>query len=267
MADSMPTVFIPHGGGPCFFMDWTLGPADSWDELEHWLRGYADTLATRPTAILVVSAHWEERLATVQSGAAPPLLFDYYGFPEHTYRLDYPAPGDPALARRVRALLSDAGIDNEDDPGRAFDHGVFVPLLLMFPDADIPVLQLSLRQDLDPAAHWAIGEAIAPLRDDGVLIVGSGLSFHNLPLFMQQRGADVSKAFDAWLHALADLEPAARRDALAAWSNAPRAREAHPREEHLLPLMVIAGAGGDSAMRRSFSGRVHGHALSAFEFR
>ncbi len=267
MSETMPSVFIPHGGGPCFFMDWTMGPADSWDALAAWLRGYATTLPTRPTAVLVVSAHWEAPRVTVQNGASPGLLFDYYGFPAHTYQLRYPAPGAPQHADRVVELLRASGIDGDVDPARPYDHGVFIPLLLMFPDADIPVFQLSLHEGLDARFHIAVGEAIAPLRDDGVLIVGSGLSFHNLPLFMGRQGTDVSSTFDDWLACVASLGPAERREKLERWSGAPRAREAHPREEHLLPLMVTAGAGGDAPMTRVFTGSVHGHALSAFEFR
>ena len=179
---------------------------------------------------------------------SPPLLFDYYGFPEHTYRLKYPAPGSPALAARVRELLADADIAADEDPARGYDHGVFVPFLLAFPDADIPVVQLSLRADLDPAAHLAIGRALAPLRDEGVLIVGSGMSYHNLREFWSTRPADVEAAarFDAWLAAAVENPESAARDAqLAAWAAAPGARAAHPRDEHLLPLMVAAGAGGE----------------------
>ena len=266
MSTPMPTVFIPHGGGPCFFMEWTMGPPDSWDRLEHWLRGYAATLADRPEAILVVSAHWEESDLTVQSGASPQLLFDYYGFPPHTYELEYPAPGDPARAARVAQLLERQGIACREDPQRPFDHGVFVPLLLMFPDADIPVFQLSLHASLDPRVHLAAGEALGALREEGVLIVGSGLSYHNLPDLMRQTGNSASAEFDDWLNSLAELSSGQRLERLGAWAEAPGARAAHPREEHLLPLMVAAGAGGDSPMRQVFHDRIHGHAVSAFQF-
>ena len=166
-----------------------------------YLRGIAASIGQRPTAILVISGHWEEAQPTVHVGRNPPLLFDYYGFPEHTYRLSYPAPGSPELAKRVRDLLAAAGIDSGEEAERGLDHGVFVPFLLVYPEADIPVVQLSLRQDLDPAAHLAIGRALAPLRDEGVLIVGSGMSFHNLRAFgsTDPRVIEAAQRFDDWL--------------------------------------------------------------------
>ena len=182
-----PTLFIPHGGGPCFFMDPPPNDPHAWDAMAAYLRGIAASLPAKPRAILVISAHWETPRPTVMTAAHPPMLFDYYGFPEHTYKLEYPAPGSPELASRVRALLADAGIASDADDARGYDHGVFVPFLLMFPDADIPIVQLSLRGDLDPAAHIAIGRALAPLRDEGVLIVGSGMSYHNLRRFWSTR--------------------------------------------------------------------------------
>ena len=265
----LPTMFIPHGGGPCFFMDPPPGDPHAWDSMAAYLRGIAASLHVRPKAILVISAHWETARPTVGSGKRPPLLFDYYGFPEHTYRLEYPAPGSPELAARVRALLASAGIASDEDAERGFDHGVFVPFLLAFPEATIPVVQLSLRADLDPAAHLAIGRALAPLRDEGVLIVGSGMSYHNLREFWSTRPEDVHAAerFDAWLaEAVEQPESDARNAQLAAWSEAPGARAAHPRSEHLLPLMVAAGAGGADRGRRMYRDRVFGKAVSGFQF-
>jgi aromatic ring-opening dioxygenase catalytic subunit (LigB family) len=265
----LPTLFVPHGGGPCFFMDPPPGDPQAWDAMAAYLRGIASSIGTRPRAILVVSAHWETARPTVGSGEHPPLLFDYSGFPEHTYRLKYPAPGSPQLAARVRALLADAGIASDDDPERGYDHGVFVPFLLAFPQADIPVVQLSLRADLDPAAHLAIGRALAPLRDEGVLIVGSGMSYHNLREFWSTRPQDVEAAgrFDAWLTQTVENRESTARDAqLAAWAEAPGARAAHPRSEHLLPLMIAAGAGGNDQGRRTYSDRVFGKAVSGFQF-
>ena len=176
--------------------------------------------AAKPRAILVISAHWETPRPTVMSARRdPPMLFDYYGFPAHTYELDYPAPGSPALASRVRALLADAGHrESTRTRARGYDHGVFVPFLLMFPDADIPIVQLSLRADLDPAAHLAIGRALAPLRDEGVLIVGSGMSYHNLrAVLVDAMPQDVAsrRAFDAWLADAVETPRRARRDAQA----------------------------------------------------
>src|SRR5205823_2443749 len=161
-------LYIPHGGGPCFFMEWTMGPPDTWDRMAAWLRRIAGTLPEKPKALLVVSAHWEEEVPTVTTSPAPALLFDYYGFPKSTYELTWPAPGSPDLAKRVRDLLGGAGIESRADDARGFDHGVFVPLKVAFPEANIPTVQLSLRAGLDPAEHIAIGRALAPLRDEGV---------------------------------------------------------------------------------------------------
>jgi aromatic ring-opening dioxygenase catalytic subunit (LigB family) len=241
----------------------------AWDAMAAYLRGIAASLPAKPRAILVISAHWETPRPTVMTAAQPSMLFDYYGFPEHTYELAYPAPGSPDLASHVRALLAGAGIASDEDASRGYDHGVFVPFLLMFPDADVPLVQLSLRADLDPAAHVAIGRALTPLRDEGVLIVGSGMSYHNLRRFSSTDAADVdaARAFDAWLTDAVETGGAGAREAkLAAWANAPGARNAHPRSEHLLPLLVAAGAGGEDAGLRTYSDRVFGKAVSGFQF-
>ena len=250
-------------------MDPPAGDPHAWDAMAAYLRGIAADVGTRPRAILVISAHWETERPAVTTAERPALLFDYYGFPEHTYRLEYPAPGSPALASRVRALLAGAGIASDADGARGYDHGVFVPFLLMFPDADIPIVQLSLRADLDPQAHLAIGRALAPLRDEGVLIVGSGMSYHNLRRFWSTDAQDVDAAaqFDAFLTAAVETrETDLREERLAAWERAPGARIAHPRSEHLLPLMVVAGAGAADAGRRTYSDRVFGKAVSGFRF-
>jgi aromatic ring-opening dioxygenase catalytic subunit (LigB family) len=265
----LPTLFVPHGGGPCFFMDPPPGDPHAWDAMASYLRGIAASIGAMPRAILAISAHWETPRPTVMTAERPSMLFDYYGFPEHTYRLRYPAPGSPALASRVRALLSAAGIASDEDAARGYDHGVFVPFLLMFPDAEIPVVQLSLRADLDPAAHLAIGHALAPLRDEGVLIIGSGMSYHNLRRFWSTDAHDVNaaSAFDAWLADAVETRDADDRGArLADWANAPGARTAHPRSEHLLPLMVAAGAGGEDRGARTYSDRIFGKAVSGCRF-
>lgn len=261
---TLPTVFLPHGAGPCFFMEWQRGPADAWDRTADYLRGLAARLPERPKAILIVSGHWEAPVFTVGSARSPQLVYDYYGFPEHTYRLTFEAPGSPELARRVRRLLGEAAIPSADDEHHGWDHGVFVPLKLVTPDADIPVVQLSLKADLDPAAHLAAGRALAPLRDEGVLIVGSGMSWHNMRGFSPAFTAR-SAEFDAWLEA-AVADPAARDAALADWDEAPQARTAHPREEHLLPLMVAAGAARGEAGRVAFRDTVMDVVISAVEF-
>lgn len=262
----MPVVYLPHGGGPWPFVDLGFGDPAELERLATYLRGLSTLTRERPRAVLMISAHWEERLPTVMTSARPPMLYDYYGFPPESYEITWPAPGDPALAQRVRALLGDAGIDTGEDARRGFDHGTFVPLKLTYPEADVPTIQLSLVAGLDPATHLRIGRALMPLRDEGVFIVGSGMSFHNMRAFRTGSGARDAELFDAWLHDTI-ASPAAQRDQrLTQWASAPGGRGSHPREEHLLPLMVIAGAAGEDAGRMAFSDRVLGVKVSAAHF-
>lgn len=264
----LPTFYIPHGGGPCFFMDWPYPSANPWTSLAGWLRGLPGTLPHPPRAVLVISGHWEADPVAVNVQTRPPLLFDYYGFPEHTYQLKYPAPGDPQLAAEVRALLCEAGIPSTEEHQRGLDHGVFVPFLLIYPEADIPVVQLSLRQGLAPESHLQLGAALAPLRDRGVLIVGSGMSFHNLHVrSMDNTLIPGSQVFDDWLgQAVCQADAQARNADLAEWSRAPAARYAHPREEHLMPLLVAAGAAGEDVGLRTFNDVMMGWRISGFQF-
>jgi len=261
-----PAIFLPHGGGPCFFMDWTWGPADTWNATQRFLEGLAVTLPEPPEAILIVSGHWEEPAFTASAALHPELIFDYSGFPEHTYRLTWPAPGSPELARNAAELLKQASLPAAVSATRGFDHGVFAPLKVVFPEARIPVVALSLAASLDPALHLAAGRALAPLRDQGVLIVGSGMSFHNLRAYLRPETPERARAFDAWLtHAIES--PAGARDALlTGWRKAPFTAFAHPREEHLIPLMVTAGAGGAASGKRIFSDEPMGAAISAYRF-
>lgn len=265
-ADRLPTCFVPHGAGPCFFMDWN--PSDTWTAMGEFLRGYSQRLPRQPEAILLVSAHWCAPRFSVTSGERPGLIFDYHGFPEHTYQLQYPAPGHPALAERVAGLLAQAGIEAEQDPARGFDHGMFIPLKVMFPDAAIPVVQLSLRHGLDAQEHLDVGRALASLRDEGVLIVGSGMSFHNMRGYGDERFGPIAEAFDSWLTEAVKAQPAQREQLLKDWMQAPSATLCHPSggEEHLLPLLVAAGAAEQSVGRKVFSQPVMQTRLSAFEF-
>lgn len=261
-----PVIFIPHGAGPCFFMDWN--PADAWDGMANFLKGVAASLPSRPRAILLISAHWLAPGFSVTAGAKPELIFDYYGFPKHTYEITYPAPGSPALAERVSSLLSEAGLTSHQDSQRGFDHGMFIPLKLMFPDADVPVVQLSLQEGLDPAAHLAAGEALQPLREDGVLIIGSGMSFHNMRGYGNARFTPLSEAFDDWLTQVVAADPGHRQTALRHWISAPYARQCHPPtgDEHLMPLMVAAGAAGQDVGQKVFSEQVLKTQLSGYCF-
>ncbi|MBA15070.1 MAG: dioxygenase [Sphingomonas sp.] len=263
----MPTFFVPHGGGPCFFMDHQGGPPDPmWRPMQAYLAGVIASLPERPKAILLVSGHWEEKVVTVHTGNGQPLLYDYYGFPEHTYHLRWDAPGAPDVAARAKALIESAGFPVGEESTRGWDHGVFIPMKVAVPDADIPLAQLSLREDLDPADHIAIGRALAPLRDEGVLIVGSGMSFHNL----RARGSQVTPVAEEWDRALTDAvtdpDPRRRVERVAAWDQLPHAHFSHPREEHLLPLMVALGAGCDDPATLDFRDEVIGWVVSGYRF-
>jgi aromatic ring-opening dioxygenase catalytic subunit (LigB family) len=261
--ERLPVVFVPHGGGPWPFVDLRIGSKAEQAELATYLRSVADVPKTKPKAVLVVSAHWEEAVPTVMTSAHPPMLYDYYGFPPESYEIT--APGEPALAARVRQLLHGAGFESAENGERGFDHGTFVPLKLAYPKADMPTLQLSLKRGLDPQEHLALGRALAPLRDEGVFIVGSGMTFHNLRAFGPQSSI-VAEEFDAWLQDTAKQDPAERDRRLVNWTSAPSARKAHPREEHLLPLMVVAGAAGADRAELAYSGKILDLRLSAYRF-
>jgi aromatic ring-opening dioxygenase catalytic subunit (LigB family) len=261
----LPTLFVSHGGGPWPFVDEMKEP---FARTAEWLRAWPGTLPANPSAILAVSGHWEEDDFTVASSEHPPMVYDYYNFPEHTYRIRYAAPGSASIATRVRELLTQAGVASRDDPVRGFDHGTFVPLFLMYPNADVPVVSLSLRTNLDPLEHIRMGEALAPLRDEGILILGSGLSYHNLRMFRQSpAAARVSEQFEHWLTStVSEPDIQVRAERLAHWEQAPAARLAHPREDHLIPLMVAAGAAGQSRGRRVFLDTVWGIAMASYQF-
>jgi aromatic ring-opening dioxygenase catalytic subunit (LigB family) len=273
MIDSsrLPTLFVPHGGGPCFFIepaDIPPGvPKDLWHPMEKYLRGVDATVGKRPKAAVVVSAHWMTPHATIGNAARHELYYDYYGFPAYTYALDYKPQGAPDVAGRVAELLGQAGIKSDMDDKRGIDHGVFVPLMLIYPDADVPIVPLSLRQDLDPAAHIAIGAALEKLRDEDVLIIATGMSFHNMRALRNPSAGGESRVFDDWLGAAVESPNAAdRNQALANWQSAPGARFAHPQEEHLIPLMVAAGAAGEDRGHRNFSVPLGEIAMSGFIF-
>lgn len=245
----MPVYFLCHGAGP---WPWVPEMLDWHALMAEDLRNIPRQLACKPRAVLLISAHWEEPVFTVQSAAHPGMLYDYGGFPPHTYDLHYRASGSPELAVRVQQLLAQAGEDARADKQRGYDHGMFVPMAVIYPQADVPVLQLSLRSNLNAAEHLAVGRALAPLRDEGVLIIGSGSSYHNMRSFGPV-GRAPSKLFDDWLaETLMQMTPAARSQRLAAWERAPGARVAHPREEHLLPLMVVVGAAEQDQARRVY---------------
>ncbi len=240
-------------------------PAGNWTGMAAYLRSIAASLPEKPKAILVVSGHWETRGFAFSGAATPPLIYDYGGFPAYTYEILYDAPGDPALAARAADLLREAGLTANVEPTRGLDHGVFIPMKVAFPDADIPIVEMSVDRDLDPTLHAAAGRALAPLRDDGLLIVGSGMTFHNMRGYGDPRFTAPSEAFDQWLNAAVEADPERRSEAFAGWANAPAGRLSHPREEHLVPLMVAAGA-SDGAGRRVYAETVLRTAISGYRF-
>lgn len=268
-----PVYFIPHGGGPWPFMDFPKNDEGKgpWDELGDFLRGLDAEIGRRPKAVLVVSGHWEtEPVPTLSTAAQPPMLFDYYNFPPHTYELSYPAPNSLALAARARQLLSDAGIDSAEDPARGFDHGVFIPFMLIYPKADVPITMISLKNTLDVESHVAIGKALEPLRDEDVLIIASGMSYHNMRKFRSAEPDHVAEAirFDDWLtEAVETPDPDARAEKLALWPDNPDARACHvPDHDHLVPLFVAAGAAGADRGTRILRTTFLGKPYSAFRF-
>jgi len=262
----MPTYFLSHGGGPWPWLK-HLRPG-MYDQLEASLLDVRRELGEVPRAILMISGHWEADRFLVSSAARPPMVYDYGGFPEHTYRIQYDAPGFPTLAEQVRDLLARGGIASGLDPQRGFDHGTFSLMHTMYPDADMLLVQLALRSDLDPTAHVRVGELLAPLRDAGVVIVGSGFSFHDTTAMRSGTGAASSAVFDEWLDdTLVGSMPDERRERVIRWATAPAARAAHPREDHLLPLMVAVGAAGGDAGTRIYHQADFMGAITASSYR
>jgi aromatic ring-opening dioxygenase catalytic subunit (LigB family) len=247
----LPTFYLSHGGGPWPYMNGSL--RQHYGKLETSLETLPRQLGAEPTAILVVSGHWEERDFAVMASPAPPMVYDFGGFPEYLYHVRYPAAGSPQLAERIESLIQDAGLPTHLDPVRGFDHGTYSLLAVTHPEADIPVLQVSIRSDYDPELHLALGRALSPLRDEGVLIIGSGSSYHNLSALVPERIGfypnkfrEESAQFDSWLRkTLTEFSSRQRLERLLDWERAPSARAVHPQEDHLVPLHVAVGAAED----------------------
>lgn len=268
----VPSLFLCHGGGPLPLMA-AQGAKGMFSDssLSEALRATSSLLSgQKPKAILLISAHWETGPdLAITSSPRPPLLFDYSGFPPETYEYTYPCQGDPELARRAADLLNAAGHPCRLDGERGYDHGIFVPLMLAFPSADIPVVALSLHRSLDPAMHLSIGRTLSPLRDEGVLIIGSGLSFHSMAAFSFSGNSGSSTRGERWdiaLNTAVTAEPSVRDAALAEWESLPDARASHPREEHLLPLLVAAGAGSEDRGVNTFRDAYMDVIVSNFRF-
>ena len=258
-------LYIPHGGGPL-----PLLSEKGYEKMNPFLRGFPSSIA-QPEAIVVISAHWEEPVVSITAHKNPPMLYDYSGFPPESYRLKYPAPGRPRLASRIQAMLGTAGIEARLDYERGYDHGLFVPLILMYPAANIPCIQISLSNSLDAAFHVSLGQALAPLKNENLLILGSGFSFHNLPAIISKQDDAVdekNRQFEDWLEQTCsdpDLELSEREQRLIEWDRAPHARYCHPREEHLLPLQVCFGMARASATL-VFQDVVSGFICSAYQW-
>ncbi len=258
-------IYLPHGGGPLPLFN---------DAEHHALIQFLSSISQQliqPKAILVISAHWEEEITTVSGAAAPDMLYDYYGFPEESYQVTYPAPGSPQLASQVADMLKQHGIKVAIDANRGFDHATFVPLKLMYPEARLPVVQLSLTKHMDPEVHINVGQAIANLAQEGILIIGSGLSFHNMHAFMteEQNALQKSQQFDHWLNdALLNKQTSwqEKQQSLINWEHAPQAKFCHPREEHLLPLHVCFGAAKKNKLisEQVFNDTLFGCKISGF---
>ncbi|MDH3763915.1 MAG: dioxygenase [Gammaproteobacteria bacterium] len=265
MSDSAVSLFIPHGGGPLPLLG-DPGHAG----MNRFLKAWPASIA-KPEAIVVISAHWEAPMVSITASAEPELLFDYSGFPPETYDYRYPAPGHPGLAQRLHGLLRQSGIEASLDHQRGYDHGLFVPLMLMYPEARIPCVQVSLAASLDAAEHIRIGNAMAGLKRENLLFLGSGFSFHNMQAFMRKRDDLIdprNRQFESWLAQTCsdpDLDEAERERRLAEWEQAPHARYCHPREEHLLPLQVCYGVGQGPA-KTVFQDPVAGFIASAYQW-
>ena len=245
MRTRLPTFYLTHGGGPWPYM---TGPfRGNFVVLEASLKDLPQQLPVKPKAILMVSGHWEENDFAVMASPTPPMVYDFEGFPKELYQIRYSAPGSPELARQAHSLIQGAGLPTHLDPKRGFDHGTYSLLAVTHPEADVPVIQVSIRSDYDPEAHLRLGRALAPLRDDGILIIGSGSSYHNLGAMMRSGvNGDIkqeSAQFDLWLkETLVDSGRKQRSERLVEWKRAPFARAVQPQEDHFLPLHVAVGA-------------------------
>ncbi len=255
-------VYFSHGGGPLPI----LGDPGHKAMVDFMTR--LPSQLKRPDFILVISAHWEESAATLLGSQNPPMFYDYYGFPREAYDITYPAPGSPEYAQKIAGLLEKHKIPARIDPQRGFDHGLFIPLKLMYPQADIPCLQLSLIRGLNPITHIALGNALRGLKNENILVIGSGFSFHNMRAFSWQGiGAPdpANEAFQDWLIEVctAPASQPDREQRLIEWEQAPSARYCHPREEHLLPLHVCLGM-ADKPARLVFNDQILGKRSVAF---
>ena len=239
-------LYFSHGGGPLPILGDT-----SHEKMISFMKQLPQKLK-KPDAVIVISAHWEEAIPTITGSQSPPLLYDYYGFPEEAYKIEYPAPGNPELAEKVKELLEKKGIPSNITGERGFDHGLFIPLKMMYPVAEIPIIQISLVRGLDPKTHISLGNSLQPLLKQNILIIGSGFSFHNMKAFTWDNSNKPDSRNDEFQEWLINVctggdTKSEREHKLIEWDKAPHARYCHPREEHLLPLHVCLGMSNKSA--------------------
>jgi 4,5-DOPA dioxygenase extradiol len=255
-------IYFSHGGGPLPI----LGDASHKAMVDFMLK--LPARLRKPKSIIVISAHWEEREATILGAKNPSMLYDYYGFPDEAYEINYPAPGNPELADRIVKLLNKNNISSRIDLNRGFDHGLFIPLKLMYPQANIPSIQLSLLEGLDPSKHIALGKALHDLKQENLLVIGSGFSFHNMRAFSWKGTHSPDPANDAFQNWLIEvctntMSQSEREQSLIGWQKALSARYCHPREEHLLPLHVCVGM-ADEPSTLAFDDNILGKRSVAF---
>jgi len=264
-----PVIFIPHGGGPWHVVDGAMGDPVGYSRLSDWLHEIGKRYISQAKAILVISGHWEEHIPTINFGNDVPLLYDYYGFPKHTYNLSWSAKGDAVIAAEVEKVLKNSGFHVGKEYSRGYDHGVFVPLMVAAPNVQIPVIQLSLVDSLNAQTHISLGKALEPLRNMGILIIASGMTFHNMEGFFNknERLVKLSDNFNTWLNNSVSTPGEDERNRLLEnWASAPGAKESHPRSEHFIPLLVAAGAAGKSKGTCRFSEYLMGYKISGYIF-
>ena len=268
LAYRFPVAFVSHGGGP-----WPIISLDGFDESERLsIRDYMQKINQipnqKPESLLVFSAHWECPKFTINTNPNPKLLFDYYGFPDDAYTFKWPIKNDLSIIHKIKDVFVKAGMDFSETNKRDYDHGVFVPLILSYPDAPIPVIQISLNRNLSPIDHFSLGELLFPLRENGVFIIGSGNSYHNVGNMFNPttKAINDSKQFNDWLKKALSLDADDRKKVLLDWENAPAARACHPREEHFIPLLVTLGAAKNDVAKVSWSGSINGTLNTAFHF-
>ena len=265
IAQTGQVIYFSHGGGPLPILN-----DPSHEKMIHFMKNLSPNIR-RPEAIIVFSAHWEENTVTIQSGREPELVYDYYGFPEEAYTIQYPSKGNPLLAEKIAQLFDRNGIEWRLDDQRSYDHGSYIPLKMMYPLADIPVIQISLHHSLSPQTHLALGKALRPLLEENILIIGSGFSFHNMSRFDfegrnvedPQNNGFQDQLIDLCCH---EINEEKRWERFINWERIPGARYCHPREEHLLPLLVCVGLSG-SPGEKIFDDSILGKRAVAFLWR